>query len=228
VTDLLLVGASGLAREVLNVLRAAADTRTVGVLDDRAELWGETVDGTAVLGGLEAVLGDPDAQLVLCVGAGSARARITQRLADLGVTDARFARVVHPSVEVPENCRIGEGSVVLAGVVLTADVVIGRHVVVMPNVTLTHGNRIESFATLCAGVALGGDVCIGAAAYIGMNASIRERVTVGPGAVLGMGAVLLEDLPGYETFAGVPARRLTTGKVGLPAATASASAGWML
>lgn len=225
-TDLLLVGASGLAREVLNVLRAAADTRAVGVLDDRAELWGQAVDDTAVLGGLEVALRYPDAQLVLCVGAGSARARIAQRLADLGVTDARFARVVHPSVEVPENCRIGEGSVVLSGVVLTADVVIGRHVVVMPNVTLTHGNHIESFATLCAGVALGGDVRIGAAAYIGMNASIRERVTVGPGAVLGMGAVLLEDLPGYETFAGVPARRLNAGKAGLPA-TASSSAGRM-
>lgn len=220
-TELLLIGASGLAREVLNVLRAGADTRTVGVLDDLPELWGESIDGAPVLGGLDEVVRHPDAQLVVCVGQGSSRSRITERLADLGVTDARFTRVVHWSVEVPENCRIGAGSVVLAGVVFTADVALGRHVVVMPNVTLTHGNRVEPFATLCAGVTLGGDVCIGAAAYIGMNASIRERVAVGPGAVLGMGSVLLEDLPEHETWAGVPARRLGAGQSGARSAAES-------
>jgi sugar O-acyltransferase (sialic acid O-acetyltransferase NeuD family) len=205
-TELLLIGASGLAREVLNVLRAGADTRTVGVLDDLPELWGESIDGAAVLGGLDEVVRHPDAQLILCVGQGGARARIAERLARLGATDARFARVIHPGVEVPGNCLIGAGSVVLAGVVFTADVVLGQHVVVMPHVTLTHGNRVESFATLCAGVTLGGDVRIGNGAYVGMNASVRQRVRVGAGAVLGMGAALLDDMPPDETWVGVPAR----------------------
>lgn len=209
-TELLLVGGSGLAREVLNVLRISGDSRTIGVLDDLPELRGTSIDGAPVLGALDEVAHHPDAQVVLCVGQGSARARIAERLAEFGVTDARFARVVHPRVEVPENCQIGAGSIVLAGAVFTADVVLGRHVVVMPHVTLTHDDRVESFATLCAGVTLGGNVRIGAGAYLGMNASVRQRVTVGRYGTLGMGAVLLEDLPDSETWAGVPARHLCT------------------
>ncbi|TFD52123.1 acetyltransferase [Cryobacterium frigoriphilum] len=209
--ELLLVGASGLAREVLSVIRAAGAVDTVGMLDDSPQLWGTRLAGVPVLGSLATVAEHPDAQLVLCVGQGTARARIVERLADSGVTALRFARVVHRSVEVPDSCRIGPGSIVLAGTVLTADVIIGSHVVIMPHVTLTHGNRIDSFATLCAGVTLGGDVRVEAGAYLGMNSAVRQRVRIGAGAVIGMGAAVLHAVPAHETWLGVPAHRHENG-----------------
>jgi acetyltransferase-like isoleucine patch superfamily enzyme len=116
--------------------------------------------------------------------------------------------MVHPGVEIPRSCSVWIGSIVLAGVVLTADVRVGEHVVVMPNVTLTHDDVLDDFATVCAGVSLGGGVHVGAGAYLGMNAAVRENVVVGVDSTLGMGSVLLEDLPEKKTWAGVPARPL--------------------
>lgn len=212
-TELLLVGASGLAREVLTLLRNHAEYAPVGILDDLPGLRGAAIDGIPVLGRLDQITRHPAARILICVGRGEARARIADRLLALGVTDARYARLVHRSVEVPDNCQIGAGSIVLAGVVLTADVNIGRHTVVMPHVTLTHGDRVDDFATLCAGVTLGGNVSVGSSAYLGMNAAVRERVRIGREAVVGMGSVVLEDVPDRETWAGVPAHLLEVARV---------------
>ncbi|GAB3772253.1 sugar O-acyltransferase (sialic acid O-acetyltransferase NeuD family) [Nocardioides ginsengisegetis] len=204
--ELVLVGASGLAREVLSVEHGRNEAGRVVVLDDDPLTWGAWVSGACVVGGLERLLSFEEAAVVVAVGSGAARSAIVRRLTAMGTGTVRYARVVHPDVDVPQSCSVGSGSIVLAGVVLTDSVTVGRHVVLMPNVTLTHDCRVADFGTISAGVALGGGVRVGHGARIGMNASVREGVSVGAGATLGMGSVLLEDLPAGETWVGVPAR----------------------
>lgn len=202
---LLLVGASGLARETAEAVRASGHHDLVGFADDDEALWGTSLDGLPVLGGTDVLGGHDDWQVVLCPGSGAARAALAARL---GLPDSRYATVVHPTAVVPSTCRVGPGSVLLAGVVLTASVDVGRHVVVMPGAVLTHDDVVEDVATLCARVALAGGVRVGAAAYLGAGCLVREHVTVGEQAVVGLGAVVLQDVPAGEVWAGVPARRL--------------------
>lgn len=203
---IILVAAGGLARETAEAARAAG-LPVAGCVDDNPDLWGTLLEGgLEVLGGLDLIVSQVDSGVVICAGKGATRAVLAQRLSGLGVPDERFATVVHPSVSVPASCRVGAGSILLAGVVLTASVRVGRHVVAMPHVTLTHDDVVDDFATLCAGVTLGGHVKVSGAAYLGMSSSVREKVTVGAGATLGMGAVLTRDLPPGQTWLGVPAR----------------------
>jgi len=217
--SLLLIAASGLARETASVFRAVNGSGAgwpggplIGFLDDDSVKIGTTIDGLLVLGRLDSVVEHADARLVICAGKGIARRAIATRLAGLGVTDDRYLTVIDPSVRVPANCHIGAGSILLAGTVLTSDVTMGRHVVCMPKVTLTHDDVLEDFVTLAAGVSIGGGVRIGEAAYLGMNASVRELCRVGAQATLGMGSVLLTDQPAESIWAGVPARELTRRK----------------
>jgi sugar O-acyltransferase (sialic acid O-acetyltransferase NeuD family) len=217
-SELLLVAASGLAREVLAAVRESGQFDVVGFFDDDADKLGTALDGALVLGPVSDVLRYPEARVVVCVGAGSGRARVVARLAALGLPSHRYATVIDSSVRLPEGCRIGSGSILLGHVTLTAGVTLGDHVVVMPGVTLTHDDVVEDFATFAAGVSLGGGVTIGRGAYLGMNASVRERVSVGAGAIIGMGAAVLDDVPGGETWVGVPARVL---RAGIPSGTAA-------
>lgn len=207
-SDLILVAASGLAREVIEAVAAAQSHHMIGIVDDDPELRGRHYGGVRVLGGLEEIDRFPRAQLVVCTGSGPTRRTILKRLAAQSVGLSRFVTVIHPSVQVPDSCSIGAGSVLLAHVALTADVRIGRHVVVMPNATLTHDDAVDDFATICAGVSLAGAVSVGEGAYIGTNASIREHVRLGIDSVLGMGSTLLSDLPDQAVWAGVPAREI--------------------
>ena len=208
-TELLLVAASGLAREVMALVRAGDDFDILGILDDDPVRAGSVLDGAHVLGPLAEVRKHPGARLVVCVGSGAIRADIVRRLGALGLPPGRFATIVHPHTVVPEGCTVGEGSILLANVVLTAAVTVGRHVVVMPGVTLTHGDFVDDYATFGAGVSLGGSVVVGRAAFLGMNSSIRQRTRVGARAVIGMGAAVVSDVPEGQTWVGVPARPMS-------------------
>jgi len=207
VKPLVLVGSSGLAREVMSVLREAG-RGILGVLDDRHAELPRTIGGAPVLGGIDDVALYPDADLVVCVGSGLVRAEIVERMSHAGVDSSRYATVADPSVRNPGGCAVGAGSILLANVTITADAVLGGHVVAMPGATVTHDCLVDDFATLAAGVSLGGGVRIGRGAYLGMNASVLPGCAVGAGATVGMGSVVLADVPDEETWAGVPARKL--------------------
>lgn len=210
---LLLVGAGGLAREAL-AIAAAAGFEPIGILDDNASRLPYPVGGVRVVGPIDDALGYPEAQLLVCVGSGRARERIVGRLGRLGVGTERFPTLVDPSVRNPGGSPVGAGSILLAGVAITADALLGDHVVVMPNSTITHDCALADFATLAAGVSLGGGTTIGRRATVGMNASVRQHVSVGADATVGMGAVVLEDVPAGETWVGVPAARLGYARTG--------------
>ena len=125
----------------------------------------------------------------------------------LGLPPERYATVIHPTAAVSLSSRIGPGSVLLAHVAVTAAVSIGAHVALMPHVTLTHDDVVEDFATLASGARLGGRVHIGQSAHRS-GALVHENRIVGPGALVGMGSVVLGDIPAREVWAGVPARYL--------------------
>ncbi|GGK98058.1 hypothetical protein GCM10007382_17870 [Salinibacterium xinjiangense] len=204
---LLLIAASGLAREVLPVLHESGRA-VLGFLDDRHGELPRTIGGAPVLGSLDSIRLYPDADVLVCIGSGTGRERVVAMLSGLGVDATRYATIVDPSVRNVGASPVGVGSILLPGVVITADAVIGAHVVAMPHVTITHDCLVDDFVTLAAGVVLGGGVHIGRGAYLGMNASVRQGVSIGPGATIGMGAVVLTDIHDSGIWAGVPARPL--------------------
>jgi len=212
---IVLVGAGGLGREALAALRAGHDGSAVevrGFVDDRIDTWGTSVDGVPVLGSL-ALLADGSLQgcaAVICTGRpGNTQSRsvIDRALTDAGVP---FATVVHPTASLAAGTSVGDGSVLLAQVVTTAPISIGRHVVVMPQVVFTHDDVIGDVTTFGAGARLAGGVVVEDGAYVGSGALVREHVRIGTGALVGMGAVVTKDVPPYEVWAGNPARHLRT------------------
>lgn len=212
---LLFVGAGGLGREALAAVRAAADPRwaPLGFLDDNVALVGKMYDGLPVLG----LTGDvdlfPEAALVLCV-ASAADPGGRRALADrLDLHPDRYACVVHPAASIADGTAFGPGGIFLAGTTITAPQRVGAHVVAMPHVVLTHDDHVGDFVTLATGVKLSGFVTVDQTAYLGAGSMVRQLVRIGAGAVVGMGAVVLNDIAPFEVWAGNPARRLYDPKV---------------
>ncbi|MFN0030185.1 MAG: acetyltransferase [Acidimicrobiales bacterium] len=210
--DLVLVGAGGFGRESIEVVRAINNQQRtwnlLGFLDDATTLQGRRVSGVSVLGSIGDAAHLQTASVTLCTGSPanySSRQHIAQRL---GLSPDRYATLVHPSAAVPLSVQLGVGCVLQAGVVATADIVLGNHVLVMPGVVFTHDNVIGDFVTIGAGASFAGGVRVEPGAYIGAGVLVGAGCTIGAGSLLGLGAVVLRDVPPGQVWCGNPARYL--------------------
>ncbi len=71
---------------------------------------------------------------------------------------------------------------------------------------IAHNVKIGKNCLITSGVTIGGSAQIGDDVYIGIGAIIRNKVKIGKGAYIGMGAVVVADVPEGITVVGNPAK----------------------
>jgi len=121
-----------------------------------------------------------------------------------------------PNSVIYGNNSVGEGAIVCAYAMITANATIGRFFHANIYSYVAHDCVIGDFVTLAPRVNCNGRVHIGDHVYIGTNATIRDGtadkpLVIGEGAVIGMGAVVTRDVPPHSTVVGNPARPHTRG-----------------
>ena len=208
-----IIGAGGFAREVLDVLDAVnsrkATYRILGfIVDPQYAKAGDILNDKAVLGGfewLEAHRGEVEA--ICGVGAPELRFRMVARAKSMGV---RFFSVIHPGAILTRWVTFGEGSILTAGSVLTNRIRIGNHVHVNLDCTVGHDAVIEDFVTLSPGVHVSGNVTILEGASVGTGANIIEKKTIGSWSTVGAGTTVIQDVPNNSTVVGVPGKVIKT------------------
>lgn len=107
-------------------------------------------------------------------------------------------------VTIGDNVHIGSGSVIHRG--RRSDTIVQSGARIAPLCHLGHHCDIGENAVVITGSILNGSTLVGRDAYIGANATTREGSMIGDRAVLGMGGVLVGNIPAGETWVGVPAR----------------------
>ena len=91
----------------------------------------------------------------------------------------------------------------------TRSIVIGDRSLIGPNVFITdHHHNIRRDSLISEQGCSSRPVVIGNDVWIGTKAVILPGVTVHDGAVVGAGAVVTRDVPPYEIWGGVPARKI--------------------
>jgi sugar O-acyltransferase (sialic acid O-acetyltransferase NeuD family) len=203
----LVIGAAGHAQEVAWSLTAMLGPTEILFFDDRVPP-GPLPSGLGrVVGPLDAVAAhaSDDTRLVLGVGLPRVKAKVVSRLEPLGLA---WATVVHPAATIGPNVRLGEGSYVAAGAIVTVNVRVGRFATINMHCQAAHDTELADLVTLHPGARLAGGVAVGRGVEIGSAAVVLPGLTVGPWAILGAGAVAVHALSGGETYVGIPARPL--------------------
>ena len=103
-------------------------------------------------------------------------------------------------VEVGANTCIDRGAL--------ADTIIGDYTKINNLCHIAHNNKIGKNVTITGCVNVSGSNIIDDDVWIAPNSSIRGWVHIGKGATVGMGAVVVKDIPAHETWVGNPARKM--------------------
>ena len=103
-------------------------------------------------------------------------------------------------VEVGANSTIDRGSL--------GDTIIGDNVKIDNGVHVGHNARVGARSLLTAHCVVGGSAEIGEDCWIGLGAQIKNQIRIGSGVTVGMGAIVLRDVPHGQTVVGNPARVL--------------------
>ena len=206
--NLVIVGAGGHGRVVLDILRAAGQTRVAGFVDANPALIGRRIDGVPVIGGPELLpdLRSRDVQgVIVAIGDAGIRRGYAEDAAEAGL---ELANAVHPSAQIALTARLGQNVVVAAGALICAHCQIGDSVILNTGCIVDHESLIGTAAHICPGVRLAGHVMVESGAFIGIGATVIQNVRIGFDAVVGAGAVVIHDVDPMTTVVGVPARAI--------------------
>lgn len=209
-TNLLIFPFNGNGREAASVVedanRRGSAWNLLGFIDDDPEKRGLHFDKYPVLGGREQLARHPEAMVLAVPGRPETFRQRRELINSLGVPSERFATVVHPEAVIGIGCRFGFNSLIMANVVLTADVTVGNHVVILPNTVIAHDTLVGDYCLIGSGASISGGVTIGVNCYLGSGARIIQEVAIGERALIGLGAVVICDVAPGATVAGNPAR----------------------
>jgi len=200
-----IVGAGGHAKVVLENITAANTHEVVGLVDEKADarppLWGKypLLGGDDVLPELrkQGVQG-----AIIAIGDNRARARMYEKAAGLGF---EMINAVHPGAWISPSAVLGTGIAIMAGVVINADAQIKDNTIINTGATVDHDVLLEDHAQIAPGCHLGGLVHVGTGALIGIGASVIHQKRVGNWSIVGGGAVVTKDIPDHCLAKGVPA-----------------------
>jgi sugar O-acyltransferase (sialic acid O-acetyltransferase NeuD family) len=204
-----IIGAGGHAREVLDILLACrangCEIEPLGFIDENPDKHGQTLNGFPVLGDFRWFNGVDcgDIEVICAVGTPEICRKLVRQAQAIGL---RFTNAISPQACISPHARIGQGVMIFPNVIVNTGAIIGNHVILNVAVTVSHDTVVGDFCNLNPGVHLAGNVTVGEGCYIGMGANVIQGVTIGPWSIVGAGAVVIRDIPPHVTAVGVPAR----------------------
>lgn len=202
---LLVIGAGGHAKVVIDVARAAGWS-PVAALDPVGA--GHYCADVPVIGNDDMAqhLHDEGMRFaVVALGGNRLRARIGDRLQAIGY---HCPAMVHPGAIISPYAKIGDGTVIMPGAIVNSHAHIGAFAIINTGAIVEHDCRIGNGAHVAPRSVMGGNVELGDLVLFGIGAVARPETMIERNATVAAGAVVVSKILEGQIVAGVPARQL--------------------
>ncbi len=204
---MLIVGAKGFAKEVLEIVHESGQLKDLVFFDDvNPELSGKLYERFPILKTTVEVtqyFANVDNRFTLGIGNPQDRKAMYEKFSQLkGI----FTSTISQTAKIGSfNTQIETGCNIMIHAVITNDVRIGKGVIVNQLSSIGHDVSIGDFTEICPDVSISGNCNIGENVFIGTGAVILPKVSIGNNSIIAAGSVVKEDVPENVMVAGIPA-----------------------
>ena len=201
---------------ILGIYGAGGVGREARDIAELLGLWDETVfiddvAGEGLLHGLQRMPYEkfcrcysPEAtEIIVAVGEPEHKIALYRKVKHTGYP---LAKLIHPMAYISPSAVLGEGVIVKMGSFVSCDTVIEANVSIEIGCMIAHDCIVRESSQISSGVSLGGGDTVGAGVFIGMNACVKEKTKIGSHSIIGMGSVVLRDIPENVIAWGNPAK----------------------
>jgi len=205
---MLIVGAKGFAKELLEVCHQLDATENLVFYDDvSTDLSHRIFDQFDILQTPEAAhnyFKNVDDRFALGLGLPELREKMSKRMEELGGT---LVSLVSPKAHIGSfGVEIGVGATILPNATVSNGAKVGKGILMYPNSIITHDCQLGDFVELSPGATILGGATLKDFIHIGTNATVLPRLSVGSNSVIGAGAVVTVNVAPRVTVKGIPAK----------------------
>lgn len=205
---MLIVGAKGFAKEVLEVLHQLDDLHELVFYDDvNSDIPDKLYNRFPVLKSLDQAkdyFQSVDKRFTIGIGNPVLRKKLYDKFT--AIQGEFVSTISSNSIIGSYDVEIGVGSNVLPGAIFSNSTRIGKGCIIYYNSILTHDCVLGDFVEVSPSVTILGRATIGSFTQIGCNATVLPNVKIGSNVVIGAGSVVTKDLPDNCVAVGVPAK----------------------
>ncbi len=192
---ILLIGAGGHARSCIDVLEEENQFEIAGLIEKGESISNESL-GYPVIGTDDdlKVLWQQYKNALITVGqikSPKIRIKLYQLLKELDFT---LPIIISPKAYVSKHARIGEGSIIMHGVIINANAKVGNNCIINNSALIEHDAVIGDHCHIATGAIINGEVSVGDETFIGSGALTRQTISIGKNCVIGAGEILKNDI----------------------------------
>jgi len=193
---LLLIGAGGHCKVIVDLLLKSKEHDVVGIIDLKERIGGN-VFGVPVVGTDLDLLKFFKEGIKHCfisigsVGDSNLRAKLYGIARKVGFI---FPNLIHPSALVSLQAALGVGNYIAPRVVINAGTQIGDNCIFNTGAIIEHDCKIGDFVHLSPGVILSGGVAVGDYSHVGTGSVVIHNLEIGANVIVGAGSVVTKNI----------------------------------
>lgn len=208
--ELIICGAGGHARSVIDIIMRTDAYRIVGCIDPHYP----GTQHVPLLDEIKVIGRDDDlikfyksgiTNIFIALGDNKLRKNMFEYSLSIGFS---VVNIISQHAIISPRAVLGMGVCVMPGAVINVNTVIGDNCIINTRCSLDHDCKVGNHSHIAPGVTISGSVSIEEGVHIGTGSSVIDNIHIGSWAYIGGGAAVVNDINAGVLAYGVPAKEI--------------------